>query len=468
MGTDDSIDILNIKRVASASIRGYLYQMLCAALEWVDLAPGEILVCEGDEDFDRILTSGERVSTQVANYQRKLGPNSPKVRDSLAAFLRVFVSRQKSLMTQRFRFVTTAASTRGTGFTKESWAENVRSRFTDYARQHLPDETVWLDRKDAWSEFWDSIQWSFEGDSIDELKRRLAGSPRLRSMASIADLAVYRVLGAVFEASSEENAQLRCLTQEDLNHIMDQAEREVEAWTRAGLGRRLSDVFDELRDLDPLLDDGLRFAWKDKPSSANLLVAGSLVVPFDEKSRSNELATLTEWCDLPDRAAVFLLTGRGGTGKTRLAIEWSNRLRATGWLAGFLRRCRPGSDLTPLYRGSTPRLVVIDYAENRSTELRQVLAALDILRKANEGPVLRVLLLAREVSDWWLDAQRETDLADVIQCQGFERTITDLSVESDVRLSIFNGAITAFAQAEGRLDRPICRPYNVTGRALPL
>jgi hypothetical protein len=41
------IDVINAKRVASASIRGYLYQILHAVLAWLDLKDDELLVCSG-------------------------------------------------------------------------------------------------------------------------------------------------------------------------------------------------------------------------------------------------------------------------------------------------------------------------------------------------------------------------------------------------------------------------------------
>jgi hypothetical protein len=45
-----------------------------------------------------------------------------------------------------------------------------------------------------------------------------------------------------------------------------------------------------------------------------------------------------------------LLTGAGGSGKTRLLIEWCRRLRYQGWHAGFLRSDRRAADLDPARR----------------------------------------------------------------------------------------------------------------------
>ena len=56
------------QRSAHATIRGYVYQAVLAVKHWLALQPGEILLCEGDEDIDRLLLSGERVATQSKDY----------------------------------------------------------------------------------------------------------------------------------------------------------------------------------------------------------------------------------------------------------------------------------------------------------------------------------------------------------------------------------------------------------------
>ena len=58
------------------------------------------------------------------------------------------------------------------------------------------------------------------------------------------------------------------------------------------------------------------------------------------------LKQMIGWCESGPRIAIRLITGPGGTGKTRLMLEVCDRLPRT-WRAGFLhpetRRCRPGS-----------------------------------------------------------------------------------------------------------------------------
>jgi hypothetical protein len=62
---------------------------------------------------------------------------------------------------------------------------------------------------------------------------------------------------------------------------------------------------------------------------AHLLEPGLDVVPFT--GRETELGALEGWC-LDERAGrVRLVSGGGGTGKTRLALELKKRMARRGW-----------------------------------------------------------------------------------------------------------------------------------------
>ncbi|MEO1303303.1 MAG: hypothetical protein AAFV36_09070, partial [Myxococcota bacterium] len=58
-----------------------------------------------------------------------------------------------------------------------------------------------------------------------------------------------------------------------------------------------------------------------------LLTARYEVVPFVDAVRIDELALLEAWWADDVATSVRLFTGSGGTGKTRLFIEWATRLR---------------------------------------------------------------------------------------------------------------------------------------------
>ena len=137
------------------------------------------------------------------------------------------------------------------------------------------------------------------------------------------------------------------------------------------------------------------------PSPAALLNARYEVVPFFEALRQRELEILDTWCREDHAASVRLLVGPGGTGKTRLLIHFSSTLRAAepAWHAGFLPEGATAEDLDRLLADDRPTLIVVDYAESRP-------GLLDVLRRLAARPAdarapCRVVLLARDVGDWY-------------------------------------------------------------------
>lgn len=137
-------------------------------------------------------------------------------------------------------------------------------------------------------------------------------------------------------------------------------------------------------------------------SDSLLLRAEEAMVPFDGR-REQYLEQQLQWAiDPPIPLGLRLLTGSGGVGKTRLALELSLRLIRDGWHAGFLRsNCDTKQAFEygqRLADDSRSTLVVIDYAEARPHVLIELLRAL--VQAKIRGRV-RILLLARDGGDWW-------------------------------------------------------------------
>jgi hypothetical protein len=128
-------------------------------------------------------------------------------------------------------------------------------------------------------------------------------------------------------------------------------------------------------------------------SLAGLLNPDALVVPFT--GRDKLLASLIDWCKDPTARPVSLVTGAGGLGKTRLALELCGRL--TGWRREWVGDGQEAGAV-PAVRAVHHRraLLIVDYAEAR-VGLPELLRAV----ATDDGTALRVLMLARSAGDWW-------------------------------------------------------------------
>lgn len=113
--------------------------------------------------------------------------------------------------------------------------------------------------------------------------------------------------------------------------------------------------------------------------------------------RQGELAELLAWCEDPAASPVRLVTGAGGVGKTRLAVELSGRMTRIGWRCERIAVGKEGDAVARLRTAShSPILIVVDEAETR-IGLKQMLIAL-----ANDQDAdVKVLLLARSTGEWW-------------------------------------------------------------------
>jgi hypothetical protein len=118
------------------------------------------------------------------------------------------------------------------------------------------------------------------------------------------------------------------------------------------------------------------------------------VVPFRARP---ELAELLSWCVSGGHAAMRLVTGDGGAGKTRLALRLGEELAAHGWQPLWVPRGAEHEAVGAVHTMGQPCVLMLDYAETRS----ELAGLLDQVAADHDGPDLRVLLLARSAGEWW-------------------------------------------------------------------
>ena len=131
-------------------------------------------------------------------------------------------------------------------------------------------------------------------------------------------------------------------------------------------------------------------------------------VPYqqcDEIRQLREWATTTADATAPSQGgrsgdiAVAVVTGTGGSGKTRLAAQLCHDLSSIGWYAGFLPSTVDVTDeeLSALTEVTTELLVVVDYAE----EARRGLVARVVRKLRVRQSPTRIVLTARGADTWW-------------------------------------------------------------------
>jgi len=141
-------------------------------------------------------------------------------------------------------------------------------------------------------------------------------------------------------------------------------------------------------------------------SSSHLLDPRSQVV--GNHSTSDLIKRIERWCLAPQPMDVTVLTGLGGTGKTRLITEVLNHMSASRpdrqpWSGGFLAEKPTHRDYAMLGSGTYPLLIAVDLAETRISQIRDVAT---VLSHRHRGDRVRIVLLARSAGNWWEGLRR--------------------------------------------------------------
>jgi tetratricopeptide (TPR) repeat protein len=191
---------------------------------------------------------------------------------------------------------------------------------------------------------------------------------------------------------------------------------------------------------------------------AGLLDPHIAVVPF--AGRESELRRLTSWCVDDQTGRIRLVTGGGGVGKTRLALQLVQKLTDLGWRCEWVRDGREADAVQAARRVTRGNvLLIVDYAE-----IRQGLAEMLHAVAAATGRTLRVLLLARHAGDWW---QRLAASEPVVRAmvRDADRLIEELPAATQAELADLDVARQAmpFFAAKLNFDSPNPERLVLTG-----
>lgn len=190
--------------------------------------------------------------------------------------------------------------------------------------------------------------------------------------------------GATTVISAEAAARFSDDTQLALKQLGEIAELKTDI---AGLAAYMEGRLNPQPPLSlPLLDD----------IAQNRLRFAARHIPF--LGRGEEMSQLNAFRDGAERFSWGLVTGSGGLGKSRLALEFC-LTAGTAWRVGFLSD-RSTFKSWETWQPDQPTLIVVDYVAMRAELIGDMLAQLNS-RSDLECPV-RVLLLERQKDEvWW-------------------------------------------------------------------
>jgi tetratricopeptide (TPR) repeat protein len=159
-----------------------------------------------------------------------------------------------------------------------------------------------------------------------------------------------------------------------------------------------------------------------------------------------ELDELVDWAVALEHVAVALVTGGGGSGKTRLALQLAERITEHGYGSHWVPAGTEPGAIAAARDAGQPTLLVVDDAETRSglPALLEEVANYDI-----EGPDIRVLLLALTAGEWWQQLISMSDYK-TSELLAAARPFTLGPVAERARQpAVFRQALTAFAAGLG-------------------
>ncbi|MFI0412337.1 tetratricopeptide repeat protein [Actinomadura sp. 3N508] len=203
-------------------------------------------------------------------------------------------------------------------------------------------------------------------------------------------------------------------------------------------------------------------AASDEESVAGLLRPERAVVEF--VGRVDELERLREWCADEAACPVWLVTGAGGVGKTRLGMRLAESLPFGEWEC---QPVKPGDEVAAVQaagRVGQRVLLLVDYAETRPG-LAAMLTEVAACEAVGDAGGVRVLLLARQAGEWWTSLDTESDATRDLVAR---TPVLELAAALDDRrddVQVMQEALPFYAAVRGR---PVPRVRFTVGSAVRL
>ncbi|HMQ57326.1 MAG TPA: ATP-binding protein, partial [Rhizobiaceae bacterium] len=214
--------------------------------------------------------------------------------------------------------------------------------------------------------------------------------------------AAERAVGVFLAVMRADENTVRAVSLTFLRQIEDRLEKlALESRPAPDIERVLREMqaaWRKARAMSVLQDKALK--WDDIAAPAAMLQSEYEIVPLF--GREGELYDIERWLDEGQRLRVLIVTGQGGTGKTRLMQEALRRARAGGdWTTGLLSRQSVGNDpgrIGELVANVDRLFVAVDYADTQTEVFNKLIEAV----RAHDDCRLRLVLLARGTG-WWGD-----------------------------------------------------------------
>ncbi len=214
----------------------------------------------------------------------------------------------------------------------------------------------------------------------------------------------------------------------------------------------------------PLRPPVVELTAGEEVSAATVLRPRHAVVGY--VGREQILGDLANWCEQagaggePAELELWFVTGAGGYGKTRLAVEACLEAEARGWTAGLLPPDAGDTQIQALADWPGRLLVAMDYAETSPALIGRLV---EELAARSPRPVVRILLLVRRQASkadliTLFNERQEEYLGSLLRRASVSR-LDDADSEVD-RLELFGQGMADFGTLAGLPPGPM-RPVRL-------